>query len=32
MTAVSDPFRLGGSDPVGYSWSGGGWISYKRGG
>jgi hypothetical protein len=31
MTAVSDPFLLGGTDPVGYSWSGEGWIEFKKG-
>jgi len=32
MTAVSEPVVLGGSDPVDYSWSGEGWIKFKKGG
>jgi hypothetical protein len=31
MTAVTDPFVLGSSDPAGYSWSGEGWIEFKKG-
>ena len=30
MIAVSDPFVLGGSDPVDYSWSGQGTITYSK--
>ncbi len=30
MTAVTDPFELGGFDPVGYSWSGDGTITYSN--
>jgi hypothetical protein len=30
MTAVTDPFELGGFDPVGYSWSGAGTITYSK--
>jgi hypothetical protein len=32
MTAVSEPFVLGGTDPVGYSWTGEGSIEYRKGG
>lgn len=31
MTAVTEPFVLGSADPVGYSWSGEGWIEFKNG-
>jgi hypothetical protein len=31
MTAVTDPFVLGASDPVGYTWSGEGSIVFKQG-
>ncbi len=30
MTAVTDPFELGGFDPVDYSWSGEGTIKYSH--
>jgi hypothetical protein len=31
MTAVTEPFVLGSADPVGYTWSGEGWIGFKNG-
>lgn len=30
MIAISDPFVLGGTDPVGYSWSGQGTITFAK--
>lgn len=29
MTAMSEPFVLGAHDPVGYTWSGEGWIEFS---
>lgn len=31
MVATSDPFELGASDPVGYTWEGAGQLEYKTG-
>jgi hypothetical protein len=32
MTAVTQPFVLGSTAPVAYTWSGDGWIQYAQGG
>jgi hypothetical protein len=31
MTAVTDPFVLGSTDPTGYTWSGKGTLTYQKG-
>ncbi len=31
MIAVSEPFVLGATDPVGYAWAGEGWIEFRKG-
>jgi hypothetical protein len=31
MVAVTQPFVLGSTTPVAYTWSGDGWIAYSKG-
>lgn len=31
MTAVTEPFVLGATDPVAYTWSGDGWLKFRKG-
>lgn len=31
MTAVTEPFVLGATDPVRYTWQGDGWIEFANG-
>jgi hypothetical protein len=31
MTAISEPFVFGATDPVGYSWEGEGTLQFRRG-
>ena len=31
MTAVTDPFVVGSTDPLRYTWQGQGWIAFNNG-